>query len=139
MTLARRLAALLAALLAATAANALSEEWPPSQEFGDRIYHTHMKDVHWSSRPTRAGVFGGHLNFGHTDRYWDFRSLGRGCVNFEAIIRALNDIRYDGPLSVEWEDGGMDREHGAAEACGFVRRLDFPGSARAFDAAFSED
>ncbi len=109
------------------------------REFGDRIYHTHMKDVYWSSRPTRAGVFGGHLNFGHTDRYWDFRSLGRGCVNFEAIIRTLNEIRYDGPLSVEWEDSGMDREHGAAEACGFVRRLDFPASARAFDAAFSED
>lgn len=109
------------------------------RQFPDRIFHTHMKDVYWSSRPTRAGVFGGHLNFGHPDRYWDFRSLGRGCINFEAIIRALNEINYQGPLSVEWEDGGMDREHGAAEACGFVRRLDFPPSARAFDAAFSED
>jgi len=105
----------------------------------DRIFHPHMKDVYWSSRPTRAGVFGGHLNFGHPDRYWDFRSLGRGCVDFEAIIRALNEINYQGPLSVEWEDGGMDREHGAAEACEFVRKLDFAPSARAFDAAFAED
>ena len=54
------------------------------------------------------------------------------------IIRALNDIRYAGPLSVEWEDGAMDREFGATESCAFLRKLDFPGSNRAFDAAFSE-
>jgi sugar phosphate isomerase/epimerase len=81
-------------------------------------------------------VFGGHLSFGDPRRAWDFRSLGRGSVDFEAIIRALNDIGYRGPLSVEWEDGRMDREHGAAEACAFVRRLDFPPSRIAFDAAF---
>lgn len=108
------------------------------REFRDRIYHVHMKDAWWSSVPKRGGVFGGHLDFGHPDRYWDFRSLGRGCVNFEAIIRALNEIGYQGPLSVEWEDGGMDREHGAAEAAAFVRRVDFSPSTRAFDAAFSD-
>ncbi len=102
----------------------------------DRIYHVHMKDVYWSPTPTQAGVFGGHLDFGDPRRFWDFRSLGRGRINFEEIIRALNDIGYAGPLSVEWEDGGMDREHGAEEACAFVRRVDFPRSERAFDAAF---
>ncbi len=107
--------------------------------FADRIYHVHMKDVYWSPRPTEAGVFGGHLNFGDRRRAWDFRSLGRGSINFEEIMRALNAIGYNGPLSVEWEDSGMDREHGAAEACAFVRRLDFPPSARAFDAAFQRD
>jgi sugar phosphate isomerase/epimerase len=107
--------------------------------FGTRIYHAHMKDVWWSDRPMPSGVFGGHLPFGDRDRYWDFRSLGRGRVPFEEVIRALNRVGYDGPLSVEWEDSGMDREHGAAEACAFVRALDFPGSSSAFDAAFSED
>jgi sugar phosphate isomerase/epimerase len=106
------------------------------RKFGTRIYHVHMKDVYWSPRPTEAGVFGGHVAFGDPRRYWDFRSLGRGSINFEAILRALNAIGYAGPLSVEWEDSGMDREHGAAEACAFVRRLDFPPSAVAFDAAF---
>jgi len=106
------------------------------RKFADRIFHVHMKDVWWSSRPTEAGVFGGHLPFGDARRFWDFRSLGRGCINFEEIIRGLNDIGYWGPLSVEWEDGKMDREHGAAEACAFVRKLDFPPSAVAFDAAF---
>lgn len=106
--------------------------------FADRIYHVHMKDVWWSDRPTRAGVFGGHVDFGHPDRFWDFRSIGRGKIQFEEIIRALNRIGYQGPLSIEWEDGGMDREHGAAEACAKVRGYDFAPSNTAFDAAFSE-
>ncbi len=109
------------------------------RQFGDRIFHVHMKDVHWSKTPTRAGVFGGHLDFGHPDRFWEFRSLGRGSIDFEAIIRALNDVKYEGPLSVEWEDQGMDREHGAAEACTFVRQVDFPSSAIVFDAQFARE
>jgi len=109
------------------------------ETFGDRIYHVHMKDVWWSDRPTRAGVFGGHIDFGHRDRCWDFRSIGRGKINFEEIIRVLNRIGYDGPLSIEWEDGGMDREHGAAEACAYVKRIDFAPSTAAFDAAFAKE
>ncbi len=109
------------------------------EAFGDRIYHAHMKDVWWSDVPKRSGVFGGHLDFGHPDRFWDFRSLGRGRIDFEEIIRALNRIAYQGPLSIEWEDGGMDREHGAEEACLFVKQIDFPPSATAFDAAFAKD
>lgn len=106
--------------------------------FADRIYHAHMKDVWWSDRPTAAGVFGGHTEFGDSDRYWDFRSIGRGRIDFEEIIRALNRARYQGPLSIEWEDGGMDREHGAKEACAFIKRVDFKPSAAAFDAAFAQ-
>ena len=106
--------------------------------FCTRIFHVHMKDVSWSSAPTEAGVFGGHTEFGDGRRFWDFRSLGRGCIDFEEIIRALNRINYRGPLSVEWEDSGMDREHGAAEACAFVKEVDFEPSAVAFDAAFGD-
>lgn len=109
------------------------------RKFAARIFHVHMKDVYWSPRPTEAGVFGGHLNFGDSRRFWDFRSLGRGSIDFEEIIRALNQIGYNGPLSVEWEDGGMDREHGATEACAFVKKLDFAPSAVAFDAAFAKE
>lgn len=109
------------------------------RRFGDRIYHVHMKDVYWSPTLRTAGVFGGYTSFGDPRRYWDFRSLGRGSVNFEEIVRALNDIGYNGPLSVEWEDSGMDREHGAREACEFVKKLDFEPSATAFDAAFAEE
>jgi sugar phosphate isomerase/epimerase len=107
------------------------------REFSDRIYHVHMKDAALQLNG-RGGILGSHLNFRHPDRGWDFRSLGHGGVNFEEIIRTLNHIGYRGPLSVEWEDSGMDREHGAREAYEFVKRIDFAPSRLAFDAAFGE-
>ena len=108
------------------------------RKFADRIYHVHMKDVYWSKRGKEAGVFGGNTNFGDPRRVWDFRSVGRGRINFEGIIRALNAINYQGPLSVEWEDSGMDREHGATESAAYCRRIDFKPSNVAFDAAFEK-
>lgn len=107
--------------------------------FADRIYHVHMKDVWWGHGDGSVGVFGGHTEFGDARRYWDFRSLGHGDVNFEEIIVALNDIGYAGPLSVEWEDIRMERFYGAAEACDFTRSVDFPGNTLAFDAAFDKE
>jgi sugar phosphate isomerase/epimerase len=104
--------------------------------FAERIFHVHIKDSKFSDIPTEAGVFGGHLEFGDRRRYWDFVSPGRGDVDFEGVIRALNRIGYKGPLSVEWEDSGMDREHGAREACEFVRAMDFEPSNIGFDDAF---
>jgi len=106
------------------------------REFGARVFHVHVKDVWWSPVPTEAGTFGGHTEFGAAGRNWDFRTPGRGRIDFEAVVRSLNQLGYAGPLSVEWEDSHMDREHGAAEALGFVRKLDFPAAGRAFDAAF---
>lgn len=106
--------------------------------FPDRIYHVHIKDAVVTLNG-RSGILGSHLNFGDPRRGWEFRSPGRGGVNFEEIIRALNAIGYQGPLSVEWEDAGMDREAGAKEACEFVKRLDFQPSAVAFDAAFAKE
>lgn len=108
------------------------------REFGSRLFNVHVKDVWWSDAPADAGVFGGHTDFGADGRSWDFRSPGRGRIDFEGIVRILNHVGYEGPLSVEWEDPMMDREHGATEAAAFVRRLDFPQSNVAFDAAFSE-
>lgn len=109
------------------------------RKFADRIFHVHMKDVWWGHGNGEAGVFGGHTDFCDPRRYWDFRSLGHGDINFEEIIVALNDIGYKGPLSVEWEDGRMDRVHGGREAAAFTRKVDFPSSDTAFDAAFSND
>ena len=108
------------------------------REFSGRIFHTHMKDVWWGHGDGTVGVFGGHTDFVDPRRFWDFRSLGHGDIKFEEIIVALNDIGYRGPLSVEWEDGRMDRLHGAAESSAFVRKLDFTPNQAAFDAAFSK-
>lgn len=105
--------------------------------FPDRIYHVHVKDAIVRLNG-QNGILGSHLPFGDPRRGWEFRSPGRGSVDFEEIIRALNQIKYAGPLSVEWEDAGMDREAGAKEACQFVQNLDFAPGGAAFDAAFSE-
>lgn len=103
--------------------------------FPDRIFHVHVKDV-LRSQDDEAGILGSHLNFGDYRRGWDFRSPGHGEVDFEEILRLLNAIDYQGPLSVEWEDSGMDREYGAQDALQFVRRLDFSPSGLAFDSSF---
>ena len=108
------------------------------RKFPDRMYHVHMKDA-VVTLDGRSGILSSHLNFGDPRRGWDFRSLGHGGVNFGEIIRALNVVGYEGPLSVEWEDMGMDREHGAKEALEFVRRVDFAPSQVAFDAAFDKE
>ena len=86
----------------------------------------------------RNGALASHLPFGSLRRGWDFVSPGRGDVPFERVFRALNAIGYQGPLSIEWEDSGMDREQGAPEALAFTRRTDLSASAIAFDAAFSQ-
>jgi sugar phosphate isomerase/epimerase len=104
--------------------------------FADRIFHVHIKDAWWGRGDGTAGVFGGHTSFADPRRYWDFRSVGRGDVDFEEIIVALNDIGYTGPLSVEWEDTRMDRVHGGAESAQFVREIDFAPSGVEFDSAF---
>ena len=105
------------------------------QEFADRIYHVHVKDSR-KYLDGRKSILGGHLNFGEDGRGWDFVSPGHGDVDFESLFRALNRIGYDGPLSIEWEDAGMDREWGAQDALAFVRRTDFEPSTVAFDAAY---
>jgi sugar phosphate isomerase/epimerase len=105
------------------------------EEFADRIYHVHVKDSK-KSLDGRSSILGGHLNFGEVGRGWDFVSPGHGDVDFESLFRALNRIGYEGPLSIEWEDAGMDREWGAQDALAFVRRSDFTPSTLAFDAAY---
>lgn len=108
------------------------------RDFSERIYHVHMKDAWWGHGDGSVGVFGGHSDFTDARRYWDFRSLGHGDIEFEDIIVALNDIGYAGPLSIEWEDGRMDRVHGGTEAVAYTRQVDFKPNAMAFDAAFDK-
>ena len=87
----------------------------------------------------RNSILSSHLDFGDYRRGWDFVSPGRGDVDWDQIVRALNRIGYSGPLSIEWEDSGMDRDWGAPEALAMVRSQDFSPSNVAFDAAFSSE
>jgi sugar phosphate isomerase/epimerase len=107
------------------------------RRFSKKIFHVHMKDATMMLDGT-SGILGSHLDLGDPRCGWMFRSLGRGEVDFESIIRELNRMNYTGPLSVEWEDAGMDRVEGATEACEFVRGVDFQPSDIAFDAQFDK-
>ena len=107
-------------------------------EFSDKIFHVHIKDSRVQLNG-RTSILCSHLDFGHKERGWDFVSPGRGDVQWDPIIRALNRIGYDGPLSIEWEDSGMDREYGAQESLKMIRKQDFTPSTVAFDAAFSSE
>ena len=107
-------------------------------DFADRIYHVHAKDVKCNFNG-RNGVLGSHITFGNQNRGWNFVSLGHGDVDFDGICRCLNQIGYTGPLSVEWEDSGMDRVYGATEACEFIKKYNFEASTIAFDSAIKTD
>ena len=104
--------------------------------FAERIYHVHIKE---SVRRLdgRTSILGSHLDFGDPRRGWQFVSAGHGGLNWSEIFRALNRIGYEGPLSVEWEDNGMQREHGVTEALALARRFNFPPSSQAFDSVFN--
>ncbi len=108
------------------------------EEFKDRIFHVHVKDSR-VQLTGRNSILSSHLDFGDPRRGWDFVSPGRGDVKWDPIVRALNRIGYKGPLSIEWEDSGMDREYGAREALEMIRKIDFAPSTVAFDAAFSKE
>ncbi|HTX00481.1 MAG TPA: sugar phosphate isomerase/epimerase family protein [Acidimicrobiales bacterium] len=106
-------------------------------DFAGRIYHVDCKESvrHLDGR---NGRLSSHLPFGDLRRGWDFVSVGHGEVPWEHVFRKLNAIGYDGPISIEWEDSGMDRERGAPESLEFVRRLSFDPPKAAFDAAFAQ-
>lgn len=108
-------------------------------DFADRIYHVDCKDTKVWPRDGKRGIVSSHLPWADLRRGWDFVSTGHGDVPWEACFRALNSIGYQGPISIEWEDAGMDRLIGAPEALQFVRRLAFDAPSAAFDAAFSSN
>jgi sugar phosphate isomerase/epimerase len=94
------------------------------RRFPDRIYHVHIKDAVLNLNG-RNSLWCSYLPSGDPRRGFDFRSPGRGGVNWEAIIRTLNDIGYAGPLTVECKDPAMQRDQSAEEAYKFVKHLDF--------------
>nr|BFF13194.1 hypothetical protein GCM10025699_44970 [Microbacterium flavescens] len=106
-------------------------------DFADRIYHVDCKDTRIKPPTGRSGVLGSHLPWGDPRRGWDFVSTGHGDMNWEDAFRALDSIGYDGPISIEWEDAGMDRLHGAPEALAHIRSLLWRRPSASFDSAFS--
>jgi sugar phosphate isomerase/epimerase len=106
-------------------------------DFRDRIIHVDCKDLKRKLGNGRNGRLSSHLPWGDPRRGWDFVSAGHGDVPWEECFRALNTIGYDGPISVEWEDAGMDRLVGAPDSLRFLKALQFEPPAASFDAAFN--
>jgi len=141
---------LVKALAAVDDRHAFGVNWDPSHmlwqgidvvgfinDFADRICHVDCKDTRVRPQSGRSGVLGSHLAWGDPRRGWDFVSTGRGDVQWEDSFRALRSIGYTGPISIEWEDAGMDRMDGAPDALAFVRSLLWAPPAASFDSAFS--
>ncbi|MGW1817521.1 sugar phosphate isomerase/epimerase family protein [Streptomyces sp. NPDC002125] len=95
-------------------------------DFADRIRHVDCKDIRLAPGDGRSGLLGSHLPWGDPRRAWNFVSVGHGDVPWEDAFRALNAIGYTGPISVEWEDMGMDRAYGAEDALARIRSLQWP-------------
>lgn len=106
------------------------------RDFMPKVYNVHMKDLKLNL-DGKGGILGSHIEFGDTRRGWNFISLGHGDVDFESIIRELNQAGYDGNISIEWEDSGMDRIYGARDALNYLKKFNFPTSDFAFDKALS--
>ncbi|MCH6172068.1 sugar phosphate isomerase/epimerase family protein [Pseudonocardia alaniniphila] len=107
-------------------------------DFADRIYHVDCKDTRLRPRNGRSGRLGSHLPWGDPRRGWDFVSAGHGDIPWEDAFRALDAVGYAGPISIEWEDSGMDRMHGAPAALAHVRSLLWKRPSAAFDSVFAE-
>ena len=107
-------------------------------DFADRVYHVHVKDAKLNLNG-RNGILGSHITFGDQRRGWNFVSPGHGDVDFDNIIRVLNQKGYEGPLSIEWEDSGMERVFGGTEACEFTKKISFSASDVAFDSAIKTE
>lgn len=95
------------------------------RDFGDRVFHVHCKDSRRQTGDGRNGILGSHLPWGDPRRGWDVVSLGQGDTDWNTCLRALNHVGYEGPLSIEWEDPGMDRVQGVRDSLAFLRSMQF--------------
>ena len=104
-------------------------------DFASRIYHVHCKDTrtHFDGR---NGRLSSHLPWDDPRRGWTFTSAGLGDADLEGHFRTLNQIGYPGPISIEWEDSGMDRLTGAPLALKYARDHVYDPPRAAFDSHF---
>lgn len=75
------------------------------EEFKDRVFHVHAKDVEIDdSMLDQQGIFG---HFGtnlHGKSWWIYRLPGLGEIDWQDFIRTLKRIGYDFVISIEHED-----------------------------------
>jgi sugar phosphate isomerase/epimerase len=97
----------------------------------EAIFHVHLKDT--KPEPERlaiAGVLDQKLSKSHPDRAWNFRTLGVGHDRdfWDAFVRSLEAVGFEGVLSIENEDPYMEGEEGVRQAAAFIQPLLAPAS-----------
>jgi sugar phosphate isomerase/epimerase len=76
-------------------------------EFGDRVHHVHLKDTEiLPEKLYESGILGESYGrtYGFGEGWWRYTIPGEGLVDWQLVIRRLEEIGYDGVLSVELED-----------------------------------
>ncbi len=73
------------------------------KEYKDRLFDLHIKDVSIAAKDGKA------------------IELGRGVINFPALVKSLRKIGYKGVCSIEYEKDMTDPMAGIAESLGFFR------------------
>jgi sugar phosphate isomerase/epimerase len=73
------------------------------KHYHKRIFDIHIKDV---TAPTKAGVG---------------IELGRGLIDFPALVKTLRALKYEGVCSLEYEKDMKDPMLGIAESIGFFK------------------
>ncbi len=73
------------------------------KKYHSRIFDVHIKDV---TAPTKAGVA---------------IEMGRGLIDFPAVVTALREVGYDGMCSLEYEKDMKDPMLGIAQSIGYFK------------------
>jgi sugar phosphate isomerase/epimerase len=107
-----------------------------ARAFPDRLFQVTLRDAA-VTLTGRNSILSAHLPPGDGRRGWSYRLVGRGGIDWEALVRTLNEIGCHVVWSVNAADPGMERDFAAAEAASFARRLDFP-CMNGGDAAFGD-
>ena len=72
-------------------------------KYGHRVYEMHIKDMTSNTNDAKDC------------------EIGRGVIDFPALVKALRKTKYDGSCSVEMEKDSTDPLPGLAESVGFFR------------------
>ena len=73
------------------------------REYKDRLFDLHIKDVNSSAKDAKA------------------IEIGRGAIDFSAVIESLRKIKFQGVCSIEFEKDMSDPLPGIAESVGFFK------------------
>ena len=76
-------------------------------EFSDRVRHVHLKDTEIiEENMYECGVLGPSFDspYGFGEKWWRYTIPGEGMVDWQLVVRRLEDAGYEGVLSVELED-----------------------------------